>query len=204
MRAKICGITTLADAQLAVRLGAWALGFNFYKKSPRFIAPSAAKAIIAELPASVLKVGLLIDEIPRDLEAFMHDVGLDLLQVYTLLEVPLRLKKRMILGVNVTCQEALPAHAELDQYAYLLLDAPKDSDGVFGGTGRLSNWALATQLAKKYRLFLAGGLNPQNVQAAIQAVDPYAVDVASGVQAVPGRLEPILLTDFLRRVNDEF
>ena len=203
MRAKICGLTQLADAELAVLHGAWALGFNFYPKSPRFIAPKAAKDIIRQLPASVLKVGIAIDIPSAELSELMTVTGVDLLQVYEEMDVPFSLKKRMILAIQASTEDELPAHDVLSEYGYLLLDSPKLADGLMGGTGRLSNWDFAAQLAKQYRLLLAGGLNPENIQAAMRTVRPYAVDVASGVQRSPGRVDPVLLNHFLRQVNDE-
>ena len=203
MRAKICGVTHLDDARLAIQQGAWALGFNFYPQSPRYIEPNAAADIIHALPASVVKVGILIGAQADDATDLMRAVGLDLLQVYEDMEAPLSLKKRMILALQASTHETLPSHDVLSQYAYLLLDAPKGADGVLGGSGRLSDWELAATLARQYPLLLAGGLTPLNVRKAIKAVHPFAVDVASGVQCVPGRVDPSLLQDFLRQVNHE-
>ncbi len=203
MRAKICGMTQLVDAERAVLHGAWALGFNFYPKSPRFIDPNAAKDIIRQLPASVLKVGIVIGIPSIKLTELMTSTGVDLLQVYEEMDVPLSLKKRMILAIQASTEEELPTHDVLNEYGYLLFDSPKLADGLMGGTGRLSHWGLASQLAKQYRLILAGGLTPENIQDAMKTVRPYAVDVASGVQRSPGRVDPVLLTHFLKQVNDE-
>lgn len=207
MRAKICGITNLQDAQTAVQHGAWALGFNFYTQSPRFIDPFVARDIVNTLPATVLKVGIVIDTPTSELISLMNTVGLDLIQVYDVMDVPKELKKRMILSLSSpknSKDETRIDHHELTQYAYLLLDSPKSDDGLLGGTGRLSNWGFAAHLAKQYRLILAGGLTPDNVHTALREVQPYAVDVASGVQASPGKIDPLLLQDFLRQVNDEY
>ena len=203
MRAKICGITHLDDANLAILHGAWALGFNFYKQSPRYIEPSKAEEIIGQLPEGILKVGIVIDAVPTELSGFMATVGLDLLQVYEVMDVPLSLKQRMIMCMHAADEASLLPHDELSQYAYVLLDSPPLADGLMGGTGRLCQWDLAAILAKKYRLILAGGLTGSNILSAMRAVRPYAVDVASGVQRVPGRLSPQLLQDFLRQVRDE-
>ena len=203
MRAKICGITNLADANLAVKHGAWALGFNFYKQSPRYIEPSMAKLIIQELPSDVLKVGIVIGREVSEFSGLKSSVGLDLLQVYETLDAPADLKKYLILSIQAMSVLDLASHDELVQYGYLLLDAPKSDDGLMGGTGRLSNWRLAAELAKKYRLILAGGLTPNTIIEAMNIVKPYAVDVASGVQCSPGKLDAQLTQDFLRKVNDE-
>lgn len=203
MRAKICGITHLDDARYALEQGAWALGFNFYAKSPRYIQPDAATEIIRQLPESILKVGIVMDVSAYEAAEWMNRVGLDLLQVYGDIKAPLPLKQRMILALHASTQQELPSHDVLEQYAYVLLDAPKLADGLLGGTGRLSDWKLAAQLAAQYRLILAGGLTSTNVAAAIKTVRPYAVDVASGVQSSPGRVDYSLLQAFLRQVNHE-
>lgn len=204
MRAKICGITNLNDAQTAVQLGAWALGFNFYKPSPRYIEPNKARDIIEQLPSYILKIGIVIDTPDLELANFMETVGLDLIQVYADVDVIPALKKRMILSLQADNEQELLSHEKLSQYGYLLLDTPKSNDGLMGGTGRLCNWKLAAKLAQRYKLLLAGGLTPDNVQLAIETVKPYAVDVASGVQANPGKLDPSLLTQFLRQVNHAY
>ncbi len=203
MRCKICGITNLTDAKRAVYLGAWAVGFNFYPSSPRYISSQAAGEIIQQLPQTIVTVGIAIGLDHVQLSALIQTTGIDLVQVYTLVEGLESLKKRMILGLQVSDQESLPAPEVLAQYAYLLLDAPLRADGLLGGTGRHANWELAAQLAKTYRLILAGGLTVQSVAEAIRLVRPYAVDVATGVQKVPGKIDAHLLTHFFRQVNYE-
>ncbi len=203
MRAKICGITDVEDALYAIGQGTWALGFNFYSQSPRYIEPSAAKHLIRQLPTSVLKVGIVMDASPAELDDLMTNVGLDLVQVYADEgDVPLALKKRMILALQASTVDELPPECTLNEYAYLLLDAPKRADGLMGGTGRVGNWTLASALARTYRLILAGGLTVENIQSAMRMVRPYAVDVASGVQRIPGRLDYQFVKDVLDRVND--
>lgn len=203
MRTKICGITDLDDARYAIEQGAWALGFNFHVKSPRFIEPYLAAAIIRELPAHIVKVGVVVDTTKFECLDLMTHVGLDLIQVYQDLDVSLSLKKRLILCLHAMTFDELPPHDVLCEYGHLLLDAPKLADGLLGGTGRLSNWDLASQMAKRYRLLLAGGLNPENVLAAVQTVHPYAVDVCGGVQSTPGRIDQQRLHDFLKEVHYE-
>lgn len=203
MRAKICGLRHLDDALYAIEQGAWALGFNFYPQSPRYIESIAAASIVRQLPESIVKVGIVIGASAVEAVDLMNTVGLDFLQVYDDMEAPSALKKRMILALQASTEEELPSHEVLSQYAYVLLDAPKIADGVLGGSGRLSNWELASRLASKYQLLLAGGLTPTNVTAAIKAVHPYAVDVASGVQSIPGRVDHTLLHEFLRQDHHE-
>jgi phosphoribosylanthranilate isomerase len=198
MRCKICGITRLEDAELAIYLGAWAVGFNFYPASPRYISPQAAYEIIQQLPPTVLTVGIVIGLDSVALASLIQVAGVDLLQIYSRVEGLDSFKKRMILALQVSEQEFLPAPEVLAQYGYLLLDAPLRADGLLGGTGRLANWALASQLAKTYRLILAGGLTAQRVAEAIRVVQPYAVDVATGVQNIPGKIDADLLSHFFK------
>lgn len=199
MRAKICGITTVEDALLAVQKGAWALGFNFYYKSPRNISRDVAKNIIKELPSTILKVGIFVDESIEYIKDLLDEVQLDFAQVNNLFAQEDAIKRRMILSLQ---HDNLPAHSELASYGYILLDAPRTQDGLLGGTGRLSNWNLARQLSKKYRLILAGGLTAQNIEAAIKAVRPYAVDVATGVERAPGIKDENRLTQFLEECHN--
>lgn len=188
MKIKICGLTHLEDAEHCYQQGAWALGFNFYPQSPRCISYAAAKAMIHALPKSILKVGIYIDESYDTLLRHMEDLSLDLVQVYAPLnDAPSSFKDRVILSLQALTKNDLPSVSVLSAYRYILLDAPKISrDDLPGGTGRCANWVLAETMAREYPLILAGGLNPTNVREAIQAVNPYAIDVASGVEQAPG------------------
>ncbi|MCX7115789.1 MAG: phosphoribosylanthranilate isomerase [Gammaproteobacteria bacterium] len=204
MRAKICGITRVEDVQLAIEKGAWALGFNFYAASARYIEPQKAKLLIEHLPKDSVKIGVVIGYSEAEQLNLMQTLSLDYLQVYSHIERPLDVTQRMILSLQVDNEAALPDPSVLQSYAAILLDAPKTADGLYGGTGRASNWALAVKLAKTYPLILAGGLQPQNVAQAIAAVHPYAVDVASGIESEPGIKDPIRMSQFLeecQRVN---
>ena len=199
MRAKICGITTLEDGLFAAQAGAWALGFNFYSPSPRYIEPEKARRIISQLPKQVLKVGIFIGHTVDFIRKTLDAVGLDLAQVYEDLEAPSTLKeRRMIFEVQAATSADLPMAPILQQYAYILLDASKGSDGIIGGTGRLGNWELAADMAKNYQLILAGGLTLSNVALAHTLVNPYAMDVASGVENAPGIKDPHLVERFIK------
>ena len=202
-RAKICGIKTLETGLFAAQAGAWALGFNFYEKSIRSITPDQAQQIILKLPHDVIKVGIFIGKDGAYIEEAITYIGLDFAQVYTDLEVSAPLKKRMILSLQATCEEDLPSAETLHSYAHVLLDAPKEASGEMGGTGRLSNWDLAAKMAKDYSVILAGGLNPSNVSQAIKQVEPYAVDVASGVEHIKGIKDHTLIEQFIKASCDE-
>ncbi|OPX20636.1 MAG: N-(5'-phosphoribosyl)anthranilate isomerase [Desulfobacca sp. 4484_104] len=181
VRVKICGLTNLADARLASDLGAHALGFIFYPKSPRYLAPEAARDIIAQLPPLVLAVGVFVNEELATVRELADQMGLDWLQLHG--EEP-----------PDYCQAAYQGRVRA-----FLLDTYKS--GQKGGTGQIFDWSLAVSAKNWGPVILAGGLNPDNIAAAVQAVQPPAVDVASGVEAAPGRKDPDKLRAFFKALN---
>ncbi len=197
MRGKICGITNIEDAIFAADNGAWALGFNFYLGSKRYITPQNVKQIIKQLPKSVLKIGIFIGESYQFIAQNIDDIGLDFAQIYQDFDVSLTDKKSLILTLQIDSKRQLPESAILKSYPYILFDAPIAKDGLMGGTGRKANWDLAAELAADYPLILAGGLNCQNVKQAIKIVRPYALDVASGVEKSYGIKDHLLVKNFL-------
>jgi phosphoribosylanthranilate isomerase len=183
---KICGITRLEDALCAVTCGADAVGFIFHKESPRYIAPEQAKAIIAQLPGEVAKVGVFVNRKTEGVERIVEGCGLDLIQLhgdespaYCRLFPP----ERVIKAVSPRSPEEVRA---LDVYEVraLLVDA-RDA-GRYGGTGKRADWELAASIGKKHPLILAGGLDESNIAEALVAVSPRAVDINSGCELVPG------------------
>jgi len=200
MKAKICGITHLADGLFAAHNGAWAIGFNFYKNSPRYVSLQKAKEITVQLPKHIIKVGILIDYSQDEMLDALE--FLDLVQIYQPTPNLFLDKKQIILALQAASQDDLPASSILQAYGYILLDAPKQQDGLLGGTGRLANLDLAKELAKNYKLILAGGLNNSNVATAIKYVQPFAVNVASGVEERPGIKNPLAIKEFLMRCEN--
>lgn len=197
VKIKICGITEPGDALHAVECGADALGFVFYERSPRAITPDKAQAIIAQLPPFVTVVGLFVNEDPRIIREVADRCHLDVIQ-YHGDETPDMVRiapRRSIRALRIKENTTL---GDLDTYPVsgLLVDAWVA--GAFGGTGVLSNWGIAAEIAKKRPLILAGGLTPENVAAAIQAVRPYGVDVSSGVEESPGRKDQKKVAAFIR------
>lgn len=197
VRVKICGITNLEDARLAADLGAHALGFIFYPKSPRAVAPDAARDIIRALPPFVLTVGVFVDEEAGVVRDLATTVGLDWVQVHGR-ESPAycrALGHRVIKGLRVKGEEIF---GELNEYKgavqAFLLDAYKP--GRPGGTGETFDWDLARRAGKYGPIILAGGLTAANVAEAIRIARPTAVDVASGVEAAPGKKDPERLRAF--------
>ncbi len=197
VRVKICGITNLADAWHAVASGADALGFVFYPDSPRYVEPALVRQIIAELPPLITCVGLFVNEQPARITEIAAQCGLDVVQLHGD-ETPEQCNLppyRVIKAVRVAQQADAAALPEFP-VAALLLDALVP--GQFGGTGQVCDWQFAAQVSALRPTILAGGLSPDNVAAAINAVKPYAVDVSSGVEKTPGQKDPRKVSEFIR------
>jgi len=202
-RVKICGITRLADARLAVELGACALGFNFFRPSRRYVAPEKAREIIEQLPPFVTAVGVFADEIdPEHVVRVAQQAGVAVIQLHgpRFPGLSTVLKSYPLIRAVTVKADFKPADlARLKADAFLLdtFDAAAP-----GGTGKTFDWKLA-RAAKRYgTIILAGGLTPENVGAAIRAVRPYAVDVATGVESAPGRKDPAKLRAFFAAVEN--
>lgn len=202
VRIKICGITNPEDARLASELGADALGFIFHPASPRRVAPEAAREIIRQLPPFVLSVGVFVDEeaeLVRDLAARL---GLDWVQLHgrESPEYCRSLGLRVVKGFRIETESSLGALAEYrGAVQAFLLDTYKA--GQAGGTGETFDWQLARRAQDFGAIVLAGGLTPANVARAIEVARPQAVDVASGVEAAPGKKDPEKLRDFFAAVR---
>ena len=199
---KICGITRVEDALAAARLGAHALGFVFYGKSPRNVAPEHAAEIIRALPPFITMVGLFVNADEHGVKRVIEQVPLNLLQFHGE-ETP-----QFCSGFNVPYIKAVRVKAGLDllQYAQLygtarglLLDA--FIEGIHGGTGAAFDWSLVPRRLP-LPVILSGGLNPENVGAAIRRVWPWAVDVSSGVEASPGIKDEQKMAAFFQGVRD--
>ncbi len=202
VRIKICGITNLEDALLAAELGANALGFIFYAKSPRSVAPEAAREIIRQLPPLVLSVGVFVNEEAAVVRELAARVGLDWVQLHgqESPEYCRSLGRRVLKGFRIKDEDSLqelPAYRGAVQA--LLLDTYKQ--GQTGGTGEAFDWELAVKAKGYGPIVLAGGLTADNVAQAVATVRPQAVDVASGVEAAPGKKDPEKLRAFFRAVS---
>jgi phosphoribosylanthranilate isomerase len=200
---KICGVTNLEDALAAVEAGADLLGFNFYRRSPRYLTPADARSIVGRLPESVKGVGVVVNESADEVESIAREAGLGAVQLHGD-ETPefcraLRgLKTIKALRVRRGFDAAACALYPVDA---VLRDAY--TAGAFGGTGHTFDWALARQArATIASLYLAGGLTPDNVAEAVGAVRPHAVDVCSGVETSPGRKSLQLMRRFVEQVRE--
>ncbi len=202
-RVKICGVTRLEDGLLAVELGAAALGFNFYRPSPRYIAPGAAAEIVRQLPPFFNTVGVFADETDAGhVLSVAHEARVSSVQLHgprfpALDEVvkgyPLILALVVREGFNPEDLRQLPAMV-------FLLDSYDPN--LRGGTGNTFDWAIAREAKQYGPIILAGGLTPENVSQAIREVCPFAVDVASGVESAPGIKDPAKLRAFFEAVAE--
>ena len=185
MLIKICGITRDEDAQAAADLGAAAIGFVFWPRSPRAIDPAAAGRIVARLPPFVSAVGVFVNESPEVIAEIVETAGLDVVQLHGD-ESPgdcARIGRRTVKAIPATTQAFEGLH-RWPQEVTLLLDAADRERR--GGTGRVLDWELAAKFSARRRVILAGGLSPANVIEAVRVVRPWAIDVSSGVEQAPG------------------
>ncbi len=199
VKVKICGITNLEDALAAADAGADALGFNFYRPSPRFIEPAEARAIIDQLPSTVLAVGVFVNESdPETVARIADEACVFAVQLHgdETPEYCRALDPRYVIKVLRVDENFSPHDATVYQVQAIMLDA-FDRE-VRGGTGRVIDWSIAAdtrQLVKK--LFLSGGLSPENVANAIAAVRPYGVDACSRLESTPGRKDSKRVRSFI-------
>ncbi len=197
VKVKICGITSVTDGLAATAAGADMIGLMFYERSPRHVAWATAQAIARALPAHVLKVGVFVDPPVEVVGRAIAECGVTLLQFHGD-EPPDFCTQFGVMSVkafrirDAASLAALPAY-RTDAW---LLDA--FSPAALGGTGEQFNWELAVEAKKPGRpIFLAGGLTPENVAEAVRRVQPFAVDVSSGVESAPGKKDPAKMRAFV-------
>lgn len=200
---KICGIKTVTDALAAVNAGADLIGFNFYPKSPRFVEVGMCRNIMSVLRqiGKVTCVGVFVNTSIAEILATMDTLGLNLAQLHGD-ETPEMLK--MLDGKAFKAFRGIPKNIdgfERQGAPVFLVDAAVK--GVYGGSGVTADWDGAAELAKKYPLLLAGGLTPENVAEAVRRVQPWGVDVASGVESTPGVKDARMMKAFVRAVREE-
>ena len=204
---KVCGITSVEDGQLAADAGADAVGFVFWPMSSRRVDPEKAARISRALPPFLLRVGVFVDAPAEEMQRVADQVGLDLLQLHgdespeSLGGLARRVLKAVRVGKGFTAEEALRYDGRA---AGLLVDTRLPGETMLpGGTGVPFDWALVRGVRERASfLMLAGGLSPDNVQEALAAVEPDAVDVSSGVESLPGRKDPEKVRAFVRNVRE--
>jgi len=201
VKIKICGITNIDDALLAVDAGADALGFVFFGASPRNVSPEQARAIIRHLPPFIQTVGLFVNESLATINETADNCGLDIIQLHGE-ESPdfcTGVKRRVLKALRVRnfgSLDSMPSY----QVSAFLLDAW--SPIARGGTGQTFNWDIAASAAADRKIILAGGLSCDNISDAIKKVRPYGVDVSSGVEAAPGKKDAVKITEFIRKARE--
>ena len=200
-RIKICGITHLNDALMAIEAGADALGFVFVPNTPRYIHPEQARSIIDQLPPFITTVGLFVNAEQQGIEAIADGCRLNLIQLHgdELPTLCVALSRRVIKAFRVKDESSVSRLSDYRVSAYLLDTYVK---GAMGGTGKSFDWNLALKAKSYGRIILAGGLTPDNVASAVLQVRPYGVDVSSGVEASPGRKDPAKVKAFIRAVRE--
>ncbi len=197
---KVCGIRRLEDAQLAVELGARALGFVFWPSSPRFIDPDEAGEIIAGVTPFVVTVGVFVNQSPECVSDIARRARLDFVQLHGDENVTDFMPWRLLKAISVADADDAEARvAALGRDVIVLLDA---HDPVKrGGTGRTIDWTRAAAIAQQRPVVLSGGLNADNVREAIDIVRPLGVDVSSGVEIEPGVKDPVRMRRFFEAVG---
>lgn len=202
VKIKICGITNWKDAKRAVDEGADLLGFNFYPLSPRFIEPATARHIACRLRKGVATVGVFVNQREDLMIEIARVVALDYLQLHGDESPDAVARLSRSVSVIKAFQVRRPFRiSRLNRFPATAFLLDGFSPARRGGTGNTFEWSVARQAKQYGRIFLAGGLKPENVAAAIEFVRPYAVDVCSGVEAQPGLKDPVRIRALIHAVR---
>lgn len=202
VRIKICGITRYEDARIAANLGADALGFNFFKKSPRYISPENASQIIRQLPPFISRVGIFVDEELQKVLEIAQIAGIDTLQLHGS-ESPGYCDQSPFPVLKVFSVKPDMDFSVLDTYktAGILLDTWNGQ--MHGGSGKTFNWTIAKNICARFNnVVIAGGLGASNIEEALNTVHPYGVDINSGVEILPGVKNPHKMRDVMKIVQN--
>lgn len=198
LEVKICGITNRADALVAVDHGVRALGFIFYTGSPRYIPPPEARRVMDRIPESVIRVGVFVNQPPKEIEEIFRFCRLHLVQLHGH-ESPVVCRlfppSRVMKAITSRNRADWPSWRTVPVRG-IVVDAA--GPGVYGGTGRRAHWGLAKEIGQKCPLLLAGGLGEDNVAEAVRAAAPRALDLNSKLEIRPGKKDP----EKIRRVMD--
>lgn len=205
---KICGITNVEDALLSAKLGADALGFNFYEQSPRYISREKAREIIEQLPKEILKVGVFVDESLENIVETAEIAKLDALQLHGK-EMP-EFAKKLKIKTNLKIIKAFRVSREFKsedvlQYEVdaVLLDAYSGKE--YGGTGETFDWEIAKKVQGIFpKMYLAGGLSAENVEEAILEVNPFAIDACSRLESIKGKKDFDKVKNFIQTAKKIF
>jgi len=199
MQVKICGITNMEDALCAAENGAAAVGFIFYPPSPRYIHPQKAGEIIDRLPQHLVKVGVFVNETAEEIKRIYECCRLDMIQLHGD-ESPEFCRQftgdRIIKALELKNEEDLKKGVLYD-VAAILVDSRHA--GLYGGTGKTSNWKLARHIS--HPLILSGGLKEENIYEALRVVSPAALDINSGVESTPGKKDHAKIARIMQIIN---
>ena len=200
VKVKVCGITNHEDAELALRLGADAIGFIFYKKSKRYINPSEASKISLSLPSFAMKVGVFVNEEPDEINRIANHAKLNIVQLHgdetpdfiDHIHLPVIKSFRVNEDFNFS---------EIDKYKNcgILLDTFNKNE--YGGTGEKFNWNIIPNNLKN-KIIIAGGISSQNLEKVVCEINPYAVDVSSSIEEYPGKKDKNKLIEFFQKVKN--
>jgi phosphoribosylanthranilate isomerase len=212
MKVKICGVKTYDEAIGAIEAGADMLGFNFYQKSPRYLSPGVCMQIVVKLQIAlqssdrgVVLVGVFVNSSPDEVSTILGDCNLDLGQLsgdespQTVAQMGEKVFKALRPKSVQELQDSILAYPRRSAAPTFLIDAYRP--GEYGGTGQQADWSMVRQLAEKFPLMLAGGLNPDNVADAVRKVQPWGVDVASGVESAPGVKDMAKVRSFVKNAR---
>ncbi len=196
---KICGITRSEDAIFASDCGADALGFVFYSNSLRYISPERAYSIIQKLPSSIEKVGVFVNETPDRINSIVESAGLTAVQLHgdELPEFAEAIKVPVIKAIRIRDKNDIKVMAQYSVYSFLLDSFTQN----YGGSGKRFDWNIAVEAKKFGRIILSGGLTPENVAEAIRIVEPWGVDVSSGVEVKPGVKDREKVREFIKNAK---
>ncbi len=203
---KICGITNLDDALAVAESGADALGFIFYSKSPRYVSPEKTKEIIENLPREITRVGVFVNHRAEEVKEIIEFCGLNLVQLHGN-ETPVYCRQ---FPVSILIRAFSPRTENdlqiLKDYPVRAVLVDAFDPRLYGGTGKTSNWELASKIKESHPLILSGGLNIDNIRAAIEIVSPHAVDINSGVESSPGKKDHDKVREIIKivRKNDRY
>ena len=200
VKVKVCGMTSLKDVLVAVEEGADAVGFIFYKKSPRSVIMKIAREIVLELPPFVDTVGVFVDESAVQINKTADYCNLDIIQLHGD-ESPTfckRIQRKVIKAFRIKDMQSVKKISSF-QVSGFLLDT--FSENLHGGTGKVFDWNLVLPAKKFGPVIMAGGLTPNNVQQAVRQVRPYGVDVCSGVESEPGIKDHKKVRAFLKNAK---
>ena len=200
MQVKICGITNIEDALCATENGAAAVGFIFYPPSPRYIEPQKAGEIIDRLPEHLVKVGVFVNETAEEIKRIYECCRLDIIQLHgdESPEFCRQLPGDRIIKALVVKNEEDLKKGFLYDVAAILVDSRHA--GLYGGTGKTSNWKLAGRVTKP--LILSGGLKEENILEALRVVSPAAMDINSGVESTPGKKDHAKIARIMQIINE--